>query len=575
MPSIRLLPGLALALLLALPAVLASAPAADPLDDLARDFWAWRAVHQPLSGDDIPRIERPAGWVPDGSKAAVAGRREALAGFEKRWRAIDASAWPVPRQVDWRLIGSALARVRWELDYERAYRRDPNFYIEQTIGAVFDRLLEPPPFDRARGEEIVRRMESIPAVLYDAPGNLDQAVAPFARLAIGRLGEVRSALNAAVAALDPLLPPDLARRLDRAALPAIKALESYRDWLRGRLPGFPEKTALGREAYLFFLRNVALLPFTPEEMLAMGRQEWERAVAFEAFERQKNRGLPELPLAADADAQIAREAKDEQAVRRFLEEKGLLSVPPGVRHYRNLLLPPYLAALAVGVTDDLTSPSRLGEDAVSYIPPPSPGLSYFRLATAKDPRPILVHEGVPGHYLQLALSWAHLDPIRRHYYDSGANEGIGFYAEEMMLQAGFFDDRPRTREILYNFMRLRALRVEVDVKLALGEMTIGQAAEYLRTTVPMDAETARDEAASFASTPGQAISYQIGKVQILRLLADARRQKGEAFDLRAFHDFVWKNGNVPLSLQRWELLGLRDEVDALGKDPRVSPAGKL
>ncbi|MEA2690867.1 MAG: hypothetical protein QOJ16_254, partial [Acidobacteriota bacterium] len=300
----------------------------------------------------------------------------------------------------------------------------------------------------------------------------------------------------------------------------------------------------------------------------MGRQEWERAVAFEAFEKQKNRGLPELPLSPDAASQIAREAKDEEAVRRFLNEKGLLTVPPSVRHYRNLLLPSYLAALAGGVTDDLTSPTRLGEDAVSYIPPPAPGLSYFRLATARDPRPILVHEGVPGHYLQLALSWAHPDPIRRHYYDSGANEGIGFYAEEMMLQAGLFDDSPRTREILYNFMRLRALRVEVDVRLALGEITLDQAAEYLWTTVPMDAETARDEAASFAATPGQAISYQVGKVQILRLLADARRQKGEAFDLRAFHDYVWKNGNVPLALQRWELLGLRDEVDALGKPGR-------
>jgi hypothetical protein len=356
--------------------------------------------------------------------------------------------------------------------------------------------------------------------------------------------------------------------LDVAALPAIKALESYRDWLRGRLPSFPEKTALGREAYLFFLQNVALLPFTPEEMLTMGRQEWERAVAFEAFERQRNRGLPDLPLFADADAQIAREAREELAVRRFLEEKGLLTVPPTVRHYRNLLLPPYLAALGAlgaGVTDDLTSPTRLGEDAVSYIPAPAPDLSYFRLATARDSRPILVHEGVPGHYLQLALAWAQGDPIRRHYYDSGANEGIGFYAEEMMLQAGFFDDRPRTREILYNFMRLRALRVEVDVKLALGVLTLDQAAEYLRTTVPMDAETARDEAASFAATPGQAISYQMGKIQILRLLADARRQQGDAFDLRAFHDFVWRNGNVPLALQRWELLGRRDEVDALGK----------
>ena len=70
------------------------------------------------------------------------------------------------------------------------------------------------------------------------------------------------------------------------------------------------------------------------------------------------------------------------------------------------------------------------------------------------------------------------DPIRRQYYDSGANEGIGFYAEEMMLDSGLYDDGPRSREIIYNFARLRALRVEVDVKLALGRFTIAQAASY-------------------------------------------------------------------------------------------------
>ena len=84
-----------------------------------------------------------------------------------------------------------------------------------------------------------------------------------------------------------------------------------------------------------------------------------------------------------------------------------------------------------------------------------------------------------------------------------------------MLQAGLWDESPRSREIIYNFMRLRALRVEVDVKLATGTFTIPQAAEYLEKTVPMDHETALDEAAMFAASPGQAITYQIGKMQIV------------------------------------------------------------
>jgi uncharacterized protein (DUF885 family) len=105
--------------------------------------------------------------------------------------------------------------------------------------------------------------------------------------------------------------------------------------------------------------------------------------------------------------------------------------------------------------------------------------------------------------------------------------------------------------------------VEVDVRLATGEFSIPQAADYLAQTVPMDRETALEEAASFAAGPGQAITYQIGKVQIVRMLADARRARGEAFSLQAFHDYLWKNGNVPLSLLRWEWLGDDSELRRL------------
>jgi uncharacterized protein (DUF885 family) len=135
----------------------------------------------------------------------------------------------------------------------------------------------------------------------------------------------------------------------------------------------------------------------------------------------------------------------------------------------------------------------------------------------------------------------------------------------MMLQAGLFDDSPRTREIIYNFMRLRALRVEVDVKLALGQFTVGEGADYLAQHVPMDKKSAEAEAALFATDPGQAISYQIGKSQILHFLADARLAQGDKFSLRAFQDYLWINGNVPIALLHWEYLGGDDYLRAVDK----------
>jgi hypothetical protein len=456
-----------------------------------------------------------------------------------------------------------LARVRWELDVLRGWRRNPHFYVHQTLGAVFDALLQPPPFDARRTDELVGRAESISTTLEAARMNLaDHSVQPFAALAIGALRDVRSRLNTVVGELKPLLEPSATRRFADAMTSASEALEDFSDWLGRRLAEMPTATAIGRENYVNFLHRVALVPLTPEDIVAGARQELERAVAFETLEQQRNRNLPpQVPSATQAD-QMAREAAGELALRQFCEDNDLLTFPSWLRHYRNLPLPGYLAPLrGLGVTDDLTSPSRLDQDGISYIPRPSPDLPYFYLAMARDPRTLIAHEGV--HYYQLARSWAHENPIRRHYYDSGANEGIGFYAEEMLLQAGLFDDSPRSREIIYNFMRLRAVRVEIDVRLALGELTIDAAAEELATRVPMDTATAREEASFFASEPGQAITYQVGKLQIVRFLAHARAARGEAFSLREFHDALWTNGNVPIALQRWEALNTSDEIDLL------------
>ncbi|MCC6987476.1 MAG: DUF885 domain-containing protein, partial [Acidobacteria bacterium] len=156
--------------------------AADPLDDLARDFWTWRAVTQPSSGDDIPRLDRPDGWLPDWSPAAMAARRATLAALTARHAALDPRAWPVPRQVDHRLIGSALARVRWELDGAPAWRRDPAFYIQQALGPVFDVLVPVPPVSGARGDLVLTRLAHVPRIVAQAKSNLDDARAPFARL---------------------------------------------------------------------------------------------------------------------------------------------------------------------------------------------------------------------------------------------------------------------------------------------------------------------------------------------------------------------------------------------------------
>jgi uncharacterized protein (DUF885 family) len=203
-----------------------------------------------------------------------------------------------------------------------------------------------------------------------------------------------------------------------------------------------------------------------------------------------------------------------------------------------------------------------------FTPPPSDDMGFFPRSCVYDPRPQICHEGFPGHHLQLAISQRHPRLVRRHYLDSVSNEGIGTYLEEMLLHAGLFDDEPHTRADIWRYYRLRVLRIISDLQLGCGEADIETAAQYLEREVPMDRATALEDARMYLATPGLGLSYGIGKAQIMRFLALARsKHEAEAaaeggssggdvdFDLQAFHDALWLNGNVPIELQAYEMLG--------------------
>jgi uncharacterized protein (DUF885 family) len=547
-------------------AAVAAPPSSDPdqLQAFAERFWAWRSVEQPVSTDDIPRIERPSDWRPSWSANALAGYRNQLRAFEKELNAFDYSGWPVPARVDLLLLKSALARVHWELDVLRSQERNPLFYVDQTLGAYVTATLPPPPFPKQQVAQIINVLQSIPETIRHAELNLKDVRAPFAQLAIDTLTGTSQRLQESVESLKQFLDPATANEVGTASQKASDALEQYRKWLQERLSTFGASVAVGRENYSFFLNKVAYLPYSPDQIAAMGQQEWARSVNSQTLEQRRNGGALTLPLFASREEQIQREIKDEEAVRQFLTEKHLLTVPADIEHYRFAPLPRYLQPFSdLTEMDDFTGPDRLDKNGIRYVAQPSSELGYFARVMASDPRPLIVHEGVPGHYFQLADSWRHPDPIRQHYYDSSANEGIGFYAEEAMLLSGLFGNSAATREVIWNFMRLRALRVEVDVKLASGEFSIDQAAAYLHAAVPMDLGTARSEASFFATNPGQAISYQIGKLQIQRFLAAAQTAQGNRFDLQKAHDSLWRNGNVPIALQEWELLGSTADLKTL------------
>ncbi|RXZ47534.1 DUF885 family protein [Agromyces fucosus] len=533
--------------------------------DLARlgtEFWQWRAANSFRTSDDIPRIERPPGWVPRFDPASIDAQRRELEPFVERWRATDAAALPIPDQVDHRLLGSALARVRWELDVLRNWERDAVFLTSQVLGPWFDLLLAP-PFGAERQSDLVSVLGAVPQAVEQAIANLERAgVAALARVAAAELADIGPRLADSVAALAGHVDAATATALAEAQPAASAALTRYARWLEASADRLGPEVVVGREAFVWYLRQVALVAAEPEELVRGALQEYRRAIAAETISRNAHRDAAEAPLAIDVAAEIRAQAEAEEEVRSLYEREGLLSQPDSLRRYRFAAYPAYLAPVAfLGVTDDLTNEQSRELDAVSYVPAPAADLPYFDAANARDPRLGIIHEG--AHSQQLALSWGHPRAMRRHYVDSVANEGIAHYNEELMLDAGLFDDAPHSQTTVHNFMRLRALRVVVDVNLATGVFSLDEAIGFFVRLVPMDAPTATEETSYYVATPGLAMSYLVGKLEVKRLLADAVVASGDDFSLREFHNSLWLNGNVPVSLQRWELLGDRGDVDVI------------
>src|ERR1700716_2851133 len=169
------------------------------LEKLAEEFWTWRLAPVPDSRDDLPRVERPPGWLPDWSAGAIADRLRTLAELTRRHRDLDLSAEPVGVQVDGRLLGSALAKVHWELELVRGWERHPEFYVDQSLVPIYLLLLVPPPFDDQRASAIIDRLRHVPVVLEQARENLaEHAGAPFARCALRLLSEVDGSIETAM-----------------------------------------------------------------------------------------------------------------------------------------------------------------------------------------------------------------------------------------------------------------------------------------------------------------------------------------------------------------------------------------
>jgi uncharacterized protein (DUF885 family) len=156
-----------------------------------------------------------------------------------------------------------------------------------------------------------------------------------------------------------------------------------------------------------------------------------------------------------------------------------------------------------------------------------------------------VHEAYPGHHWHLVTAKSNPSRVRRTFRTPYFTEGWGLYAEQVMREQGFFTD-PRQEMCQFEATLFRAARIIVDVSLHVGDMTLDEAIEFMRTRGNLPEPTARAEVIRYCSLPTQASAYLTGCLEILRIRDRFMQERGGS--LRDFHDRIGHSGGLPIAL---------------------------
>ena len=162
---------------------------------------------------------------------------------------------------------------------------------------------------------------------------------------------------------------------------------------------------------------------------------------------------------------------------------------------------------------------------------------------------LTLHEAVPGHHLQIALTQEleNLPRFRRNLYLNAFGEGWGLYSEYLGTELGLYQD-PYSRFGRLTYEMWRACRLVIDAGIHSKGWTREQAVEFLASNSALSLHEVNTEINRYITWPGQALSYKIGELKILELRRKAELELGDKFDIRAFHDLVLSQGTVTLSL---------------------------
>src|SRR6266851_4038755 len=458
-----------------------------------------------------------------------------------------------------REIERAYFDLRWHLDPVAATQAGVKTY-DGHYGRFSPGALAP---HLAALKALAVALEDVPALLDDARAALLEPVRVFVDTALqvhtGGLALVREV----GAALADLTPPEAAR-LAAAADGAAAALEAFaRDLERWRETA-SEQFALGDDDFNFHLHYEHALRDTAPELWRYGlhlKEELEADLARRAARLDHAKRWPDVAdrLRADhppATGLVKAYATEMARARDFVAARELAPIPDAPLDV--VPTPAFMRPIIPFAAYDSPGPYSGDRTGWFYVTLPDPQLPagvqdrMLRDHCRHELAITALHEGYPGHHLQLVLAQAQPSETRKNVWTPLTVEGWALYCEDMMGEEGFY----RSEEEQF-FQRVhllwRAARVLLDVGLHTRGMTFEQAVDYLVAELHVDRANAEAEVRRYCAEPAQPLCYAVGRREILRLRADFRAARGAGSSLRGFHDALLAYGGLPVALIRWGL----------------------
>jgi hypothetical protein len=481
--------------------------------------------------------------VPDYTAAAMAAQQREIESYRKRLAAIDPSGWPVPQQVDYFIVRAELAGLDFDHRVLKPWANNPAFYVTVFWEESDQPAREGPfawgavelwsyPFPLSPGDagKIGAGIRAIPGLLAQARKNLTgngRDLWIYGAQAIHQQSADLATLSSKLEGSSASLKADVER--------ARKATDDLAAWLDAQAPSKTGPSGVGIENYDWYLEHVQLVPYTWAEEVALMERELARSRALLAMEELKNAALPaETPIAGPDEY----DRKFNAAVTEYMAF---------LRDHEILTVKAYMdPALRARIGHYQAGPREFFSE-VDYRDPEvmrTHGYHWFDKA-------FLVHEP--------AASPIRAEVLLYNIFDT-RTEGHATGWEELMMQAGMFDARPRSRELVYILVAERAARALGELFMQANMMTLERASAFACANTPrgwlsMDGKLVRSEQHLYLQQPGYGTSYLIGKIEIEKLIADRKAQQGDAFRMKAFMDDFNSRGLIPASLLRWEMTG--------------------